>query len=251
MIRTQLNNAIVDYFEKSSIHDLNSIRIAKNIYFKFMWIVFLSVSASVCGYSIMKSINDYLSFEVMTKIREINEVKSIFPTISICNRNIFTNEFGYMYLKNFSEKTNETKLFENPSIEVIRNNEFIKWAIANYMKNETSKEKRKLIDYQLKDIMLSCKFNLRDCSENDFEWVYHHKYGNCFKFNSEKSAFNNSNIAYMPGKSSGLRVELYADIYKELFKFTNGKGISIIIGNSSHNFDDMEGLYLTPGNYNF
>lgn len=247
MIKSELYCALVDYLEKSSIHDLNSIRIAKNNFLRIVWIISILTSASLCGYSIMKSINDYLSFEVMTKIREINEVKSIFPTISLCNRNIFTNEFGYNYLKNYSEKNNESDIFKNPTMEIIRSNEFVNRAAANFMKDEKIKERRKLIDYPIKDILLSCKFNLRECTDNDFEWVYHHKYGNCYKFNSEKISYNSSNIAFMPGKTNGLTVELYVDVNKKLSQLTNGKGISIIIGNGSHNFDDMDGLYLTPG----
>jgi hypothetical protein len=247
MVKAELTTAFVDYLEKSSIHDLNSIRIAKNNFLRLIWIISILISASLCGYSIIKSINDYLSFEVMTKIREINEVKSIFPTISICNRNIFTNEYGYNYLKNYSEKNNETDTFYNPTMEIIRSNEFVHRAAANYMKDEKLKEKRKLIDYPIKDILLSCRFNLRECDDNDFEWVYHYKYGNCYKFNSEKSASISSNIAFMPGKANGFTVELYVDINKKLSQLTNGKGISIIIGNASHNFDDTDGLYLTPG----
>ncbi len=251
MIKAELCSAVVDYLEKSSIHDLNSIRIAKNNFLRIMWIFFVMISASLCGYSIMKSINDYLSYEVMTKIREINEVKSMFPTVSLCNRNIFTNEYGYNYLKDYAEKNNETDILKKPTIEIIRSNEFVKRVAANYMKDEKMKEKRKLIDYPIKDILLSCKFNLRECDENDFEWEYHHKYGNCYKFNSEKSSYNSSNIAFMPGKANGFSVELYVDIDKRLSQLTTGKGISIIIGNSSHNFDDMDGLYLTPGYSSF
>jgi hypothetical protein len=53
---------------------------------KLIWIVFTLASVGLCGYMISRSVNQYLEYEVTTKIRK--EIKSNvpFPVISICNK---------------------------------------------------------------------------------------------------------------------------------------------------------------------
>ena len=44
---------------------------------------------------------------------------------------------------------------------------------------------RKWLGWDLKQVVIKCKFNGVDCDiNNDFEWYFSPQYGNCFEFNS-------------------------------------------------------------------
>jgi hypothetical protein len=67
--------------------------------FKLMWTVRLVASCGVCGYLLARSVNDYLSYEVMTTIRKVSDSPSIFPTVTLCNMNFVTNQLAFNYIK--------------------------------------------------------------------------------------------------------------------------------------------------------
>ena len=47
--------------------------------------------------------------------------------------------------------------------------------------------KRKL-SFELKDTLLSCTFSGERCDFNNFEWYFDLFYGNCYRFNANKSS---------------------------------------------------------------
>ena len=61
---------------------------------RLVWVTFWLTCVSLFIYYSIKSIFDYYAFEVTTKIRKKFEQPTIFPTITICNENMFTTDFG-------------------------------------------------------------------------------------------------------------------------------------------------------------
>ena len=53
---------------------------------------------------VAESIMIYLSFEVKTTSRTKFETSSLFPQITICNRNIFQTEFAIEFLRNVTKE---------------------------------------------------------------------------------------------------------------------------------------------------
>jgi hypothetical protein len=235
------------FLKKTTIHGLYNIKITKNIFLKTIWMISILVSTSLCGYSIMNSIDDYLSFEVMTKIREINEVKSIFPTISICNRNMFTSKYAFEYLKNYSESKNLKETLIEPEFDILRSNSFLRNAMSNFLYFEKNIENRKRLSHSLKEILISCTFNQRKCDDSNFEWFHHYQYGNCYKFIPSSI---HGNEVIIPGKLNGLTIEMYIGVYNELDAIRETKGISLIVSNKSDYVNDMDGLFLFSGTEN-
>jgi hypothetical protein len=238
---TEKEKDFLDFLKKTTIHGLYSIGISKNNFLRSIWIISLIISAALCGYTIMKSINDYLSYEVMTKIREINEEKSIFPTVSICNRNIFTNRYGFEYLKNYSESRNLKDILSNPNLDTLRSNSFVRNAMSNFLNFEKNVDERKKLSYSLKEILISCTFNKKECDENDFDWFYHFTYGNCFKFIPSS---RHGDETLIPGKTYGLSIEMYIGVYHELDAIRDTMGLYLIISNSSDYINDLDGIFL-------
>ena len=239
--KENIKRDLSDFLKKTTIHGLYSIRFAKNNFLRIIWIIFLLISASLCGYSIMKSINDYLSFEVMTKIRDINEIKSIFPTVSICNRNMFTNKYAFEYLKNYSESRNLKEIIINPKFNNLRTNSFLRDAISNFIYFEENFHDRKKLSHSIDEILISCSFNHKYCDHTDFEWFFHFTYGNCFKFNP---SIRHGDETIIPGKTFGLSIEIYVGVYHELDAIRDTRGISVIISNRSNFINDLDGVFL-------
>ena len=91
-----LKEVTEDVLSNSTMHGLSRIIKAKSWIIKFIWIVFLV--SSICwfiSYSI-ESLYDYLDYKVTTEIRTIYETPTIFPTVTICNKNMFTSKLDYI-----------------------------------------------------------------------------------------------------------------------------------------------------------
>ena len=74
-----------DTFESSSIHAIPNIIKNKFISIKIVWLICLMASFSGCAWFLIKSINDYMKYDVVTTVRAnyVNELT--FPVIGICN----------------------------------------------------------------------------------------------------------------------------------------------------------------------
>jgi hypothetical protein len=231
----------LNFLEKTSIHGLVNVRVSHKLFHKIIWIFLVTISFSFCLYMVITSCINYAKFETITTIREINELESLFPAIIICNRNTFTNAYSYDYLRNYSIMINQSDLFDNPTLEQIQSNLFLFKAFSNYIK---SNRDVRLLDYNIKDILISCKFNQEDCDENDFVWFDHITYGNCYKFFPE----NGSKTTHWPGRNQGLKLELFVGIYDQLERLVNNKGVSVVIINNTKACGSIEdGMFITPG----
>ena len=95
-----------------------------------------------------------------------------------------SNEFVKLVLDENNLVTNlNSSQFFNAVIESrMRNLKFIV-ALNVYTHNLIDFDRKKF-GYDLKDMLLSCTYNLKPCSADDFESYYDFYYGNCFKFNS-------------------------------------------------------------------
>jgi hypothetical protein len=82
-ISLRIRELFFDFLNKTTIHGLKNVKDANSHFIRFLWIIFIMFSASLCIYSITSGIFSYINYEVTTKTRYINENKSVFPTVSI------------------------------------------------------------------------------------------------------------------------------------------------------------------------
>ena len=80
-----IKNRVYDLVTSSSFHGLPNLLRSRNRFIQIIWIFFFVISTSMCCYFVYKSLVEYLTFDVNTKIDVIYEIESEFPTISICN----------------------------------------------------------------------------------------------------------------------------------------------------------------------
>ncbi|RNA36501.1 acid-sensing ion channel 2 isoform X1 [Brachionus plicatilis] len=195
---------------------------------------------------------NYLKYEVVTTIKVIEKDSLPFPAVTVCNANPFVSEEGLKYVSSFLEENNLTHIYdselnnfgEKNDQEIFSNNTFNRFMVTTLSKGLKT-EKKKIFSLGLKEILISCMFNLQQCSENDWEWYYDYFYGNCHRFNTGKNLKGEKiDIKYTnnAGKYNGLMVELFTGIPN------NHKTLSLT--NGAHVFiDDNSFKPITQGGY--
>ena len=205
----------------SSITGIANLIRTKRLGIKLMWTICILTSVGICCYMVVESILGYLSYEVATKIRKINQFPSPFPAISICNSNLFltnislnlVNELKLNY--SIEEKYKNTTMFHNMTSPYYRNNiynnlEFVRYVAQSYaISDRLTDDEKKNLGMSINDILVSCYYAGADCSYEDFEWTYNFDYGNCFTFRSDLTL--NRSIT-RTGKNDGLTLELFFSI---------------------------------------
>ena len=62
---------------------------------KILWIICIIVSTATCAWMVSESINDYLQFDVITKIETVPVEELTYPAIMICIENVANNSDIY------------------------------------------------------------------------------------------------------------------------------------------------------------
>lgn len=100
----------VDVF---TMHGIPNIFRSNNLFIKCMWAVAFLLSSGLCIFLIIQSVVNYSNFDVITKIRVLNEVPMTFPTVTICNKNAFVTEESYKLSKDLLAKSGVTDIFNS------------------------------------------------------------------------------------------------------------------------------------------
>ena len=83
----------------SSIYYIQRPFASKHLIIKLIWVIFLIVLFFGSNYYVLLNILDYLDYNTVTSIYEIDENESQFPIISICSENIKNFEINLLTLK--------------------------------------------------------------------------------------------------------------------------------------------------------
>ena len=264
------NEKVVEFIKKNLIeslsntttHGIPKIMKSDNRFTQIMWLLFVVGSSALCGGLIAESVISYLEYDVNTKIRSISDLPTIYPTITVCNKFMFTTEFAYEYLKNITTEYGLTNIFdysENGTMsqlsidnqtEKILETKFYAATVA--VSKRFSDEDRKKLGSSIESFIIGCKFAEKLCSLSDFIWKFDNFQGNCFKFNSGFDEYGNPNELRMPTRSGriyGLTLLLYVDMVDELKTVFPNIGATIKIDNNSYEVtgNDLSPVDLSPG----
>lgn len=182
----KIKTLFVEWCKSSSSHGIPNIASSDNYLIKFMWVICFSVSCGFCGILLVQTIIDFISNPVYVTNEIIEEMPSLFPTISICNMNPFkTSDLQIRNeLENIIKDVN-FKLEQIPISTYVGSGSRI---LRSFM-SQLSDDKKKSYGNQLHEMLIGCKFNTLICKLNDFEWFYDLEYGNCYKFNPNATKF--------------------------------------------------------------
>jgi hypothetical protein len=236
------------------------------IYFSIFFI--LNNKLYIAFYFIITTFIQYFQYEVNVGVDLIEERPTYYPTIDICNLSPYDKDTGildqldkttiYNYAIDDSITLNKRNL-ENFDFEKIdfsyispihkRSQSTINVTQAQIIKLNSEAQLRNYLislenranndknfnlnsyGYSLGDMLLSCKFRGRFCTENDFSMYHNYNYGNCYRFNG---GFNKSNHILpirkttKPGWRFGLQLELFTGVNGVL---SPTKGFRILIHN--------------------
>ena len=216
-------------------HGFEKIISHKKFSLKLIWILLLLASVGVCIYFVVKSVADYLDYEVVTKIQSFYELPVLFPTVTICNVNMYNNKQSIEFAKR--------KIAENRIKDSFDGDEFgpgvtpynfalnIKYMASAYFRNLTTDE-LKYYGSKYNETFISCSFSLSTCDETYFEWLYDIYYGSCWRFNPKNLSIGQI-YTYRPGPLLGLRVEVFVPEIEDPFAFANDRGVIVFVQNAS------------------
>jgi hypothetical protein len=149
---------LVQALANSTIHGIPKIIRTESKVNKFMWIVFVLISASFSSYMVIQSILNYFKYEVVTTVRIISEPYSEFPAVMFCNKNNLNKDYSIQLMNELFERNKTNMSFSETKIVY----EALKSRIFSILtlKNETSKKQSStLID----EMLIWCRFGGVEC----------------------------------------------------------------------------------------
>jgi hypothetical protein len=216
-----------------------------NVLVKFIWIFILLTSSFITFWFITKSILDYFNYSVVSQIGTAYEIKSVFPTVTICDYNPFTTRQAQMLYEEVAK--NYSIHIDDPKLVI-----YAKLYVSSPIYSEQKKK-----SYGLNLSQIQCKFANKPCDmSTDFEWLWMYTYGNCWQFNSGLGKMNSNLAQTYNGLDFGLdlKVSLTKIENKYLFSSDNlFQGLIVFIHNQSFNPQGMEvsQAFVKPGEKSF
>ena len=258
-----LKSKFVELSSGWTAHGYHNIYRSEHWPVRIMWILFFFLASILCGFMVYKSINDYLQFDVVTKIRDYSEVPANYPVITFCNINPLIKNTSDSLIKDFLDKefnisyieqdyylnqtiSNTTSLL---SYKVLTSYEKLMSAktssINKAMDPAYGDENRKSLWYNLDQLLIYCKYNGKLCNQSDFAWLYMYDYGNCFQFNTGKDVPIKK--SYVAGNKNGLYLELFGGEAESFYSLQADSGIMVFIHNQTSKPVPSEGIRVNPG----
>lgn len=164
----RIKESVKESLKSSTSHGIPMIVASGNWTLKTIWIIFTIISTSFCIYLIVKNIISYYKYDVSTKIRANYEYNSTFPSITICNYNLFTSNASSKIL-NGTQNASEYNFFG-----------FVQNGMKSGEIRKYGDSLEKLISY------LDFDQEEQNITNETFTYFFHPIYGNCYTFNADK-----------------------------------------------------------------
>jgi hypothetical protein len=216
---------VIDWLEHTTSHGIPNILRARNLCVKIMWAVLLLASTGYAIYLCVDIIRLFSKHERTISQNLIHESPTKFPSVTFCNLNPFDENYLFRIIKKYNllkqsgydcaqSSKNFTQIYENckDDFNNTASDEFydlllvdIKRAILNNIHKISEIDIENIgIDIDV-NMLISCKFNGRECDSDWFTTSWNAKYGYCYTFND-----NSSNILRTTrvGQDYGLSMSL-------------------------------------------
>jgi hypothetical protein len=239
-----LKKTFIFWSKQIGINCYSKIFYYKNIFAKIFWILILLGSLSVTAWIMSWSIQDYLAYDVVSRIRIIYEKPAEFPAVTICDNNQFTTEKGLDLVNVFYNSiTCQNPLYSNLSRQL----ECSKTLAAGVVTDPLYRyEYTKHLGLNLNQI--SCVYNNVNCTD-DMRWLWQFDYGNCYQFNVDQ---NRTFMANAEGIDYGLSMSIsnFTNLKIKKLGTYEGLGMKVFVHNrTSRPRWYSEGVYVKPGEY--
>lgn len=241
-----------DAITSTTIHGIDKIFTPRHSVLKIIWIVFFLASTGGCAYFIANSIIEYLRFEVVTKIQVFYEKPQLFPTVAVCNSNLFPSNESVTIAKQLLANQNLPDPFGDTSIAglnftLAQTNILVKYLIAANLKNpQLSPDVLKIFNTSFENFIYSCTFNLLPCDASMFKPYFDDTFGSCFIFNYKDikpTQFYSSRSGFL----NSLKLELFINDSVDPYTFSQTASAYVAILNASETKLDFNGIFASVG----
>ena len=175
---------IIEFASSLSIHGIPNFVRSTSTASKICWAIVTVISLAVTGYYMYSGLDNFLAYDVTTKIRFIDEQPTNFPSVTICNVNPFTTKYSMEFL---NQSLTSNSLVLNGTAPLSTENLVYQsldavWysAISSAMSPETIDSKKQQLGFTIDQFVLDCTFNKMKCNLTDFSWYYDFYRGNIY-----------------------------------------------------------------------
>lgn len=110
----QIKEIIYNSAVLSTAHAIPYIFKRKNHLIRVLWALCLLACTGVCAWMITTAITGYFAYESVTKIENVLEIPTTFPTISICNMNPFVTSYSLEFVQTILGQTQDKQQQQQP-----------------------------------------------------------------------------------------------------------------------------------------
>lgn len=243
----KIKEIVIERTKSSTVHGFPNIVSSDKLFVKLTWILCVLSMIGLCSYIIIQSILSYFEYEVIKNIEIIDEIPSLFPTITICSINPYLTKESEILIDRLVGSGRNSSSISGDSLALtymkIKSN-----LAANLKTPNVTDEQRRSLGFDLDQVMISCVFSFRDCTAKDFVRTYDYLFGNCYRFNTKMNN-NSSRLRYVTkqGKNNGIKLELFIPISSGKYDYDASYGAHVYISNDSVIPNFFEGFDISTG----
>jgi hypothetical protein len=245
-----------EFVSRCTTHGIMNIHQNKAYFFKVMWLIMFLGMSSFSFYLIVSAADEYLKYEVTTKIKIVPQNRIQFPTLKICDMNPFSTQFAKKQINEYFNASGLTSPFNitTSSKKYMRGLLNFYRDLVNKRNIHLSKEEKKNLGIEFEQILISCSFGNLECLAENFTWSYDDSSnGNCYVFNSGFDS-NGSKIPVLLSTQSGTGYSFRLEMIlppPDTYYLDMLQGIRMYIGDSTMEYSKYEHVGLSPGSMTF
>ncbi|KAJ7377745.1 Acid-sensing ion channel 2 [Desmophyllum pertusum] len=170
------------FVESSTLHGMRYVFTSPTTFRRILWAFFLLSGMGYFSFHSSKLLEKYFSYPIATKVTLVHEKEPDFPSVTICNFNMFrkslVNAYNYEQVLRYTTRDQFGKF---AGIEI--NDSNIDWSVYEGVNMSLVYH---LGGHQMQDMLKGCSWSGEKCSYKNFTPVLT-SMGLCHTFNSGKS----------------------------------------------------------------
>ena len=190
-----------EWMEKTTGHAMANIVGTDIVILKIIWLIAWLIGLGLTIFLITQSLIDYYSYQVVSQSKIVNQRPMLFPKVTFCNIDPFSSNYSVTYLANVIR--NEAKFANKVTASgAITDLDLVNYFVLNeenllevsklQVRNENDTTKISL-GHSKTEFIIQCLYDNVECSiENDFQYEYNERLGNCYTFNFDKNNIKRS-----------------------------------------------------------
>jgi hypothetical protein len=237
----RLRSKLLSLLETSSSHGIPNIIRSPRKSIKAIWALCLAAAIGACAYMVSSSIIDYLEYDTVTKTEHITELKSTFPTVTICNVNPLSSLDSELLVESIA--VNELKLDLNKN-NLSLTDLYANISLANKLALLLAYNSSNTTRYGEIGSQVLCTFDDEMCSSADFKPYFDVNLGNCVQFNSGDGVKLKESVR--SGSKNGFYIQYMLNENLNKFSSIYSEGLKVFIHNNSLPPSEASSVIVQP-----